>query len=99
MLRILPFDFKHGRLLKSGMKSSHPQNVLAGNGYDHPLLFAKKGENTVVLTEKKAEERLLVTTDQPCVVLYTANQLEGLYSISGVRARNYLGVCLETKDS
>jgi aldose 1-epimerase len=40
---------------------------------------------------------LLVTTDQHCVVLYTANQLEGPYSIAGVRARNYLGVCLETQ--
>jgi aldose 1-epimerase len=31
------------------------------------------------------------------VVLYTANQLEGPFSIAGVRARNYLGVCLETQ--
>lgn len=92
-----PFDFKHGRLLKAGMKSSYPQNVLAGNGYDHPLLFTKKGENTVVLSEKESGRTLLVTTDQPCVVLYTANQLEGPFSISGVRARNYLGVCLETQ--
>lgn len=92
-----PFDFKHGRLLKTGMKSSHPQNVLAGNGYDHPLLFTKKGENTVVLSEKESGRTLLVTTDQPCVVLYTANQLEGPFSIAGVRARNYLGVCLETQ--
>ncbi|WP_045514995.1 aldose epimerase family protein [Neobacillus niacini] len=92
-----PFDFKHGHLLKSGMKSSHPQNVLAGNGYDHPLLFTKKGENTVVLSEKESGRTLLVTTDQPCVVLYTGNHLEGPYSISGVRARNHLGVCLETQ--
>jgi aldose 1-epimerase len=92
-----PFDFKHGRLLKTGMKSSYPQNVLAGNGYDHPLLFTKKGENTVALSEKESGRTLLVTTDQPCVVLYTANQLEGPFSISGVRARNYLGVCLETQ--
>jgi aldose 1-epimerase len=92
-----PFDFKHGRLLKTGMKSSHPQNVLAGNGYDHPLLFTKKGENTVALSEKESGRTLLVTTDQPCVVLYTANQLEGPFSIAGVRARDYLGVCLETQ--
>jgi aldose 1-epimerase len=92
-----PFDFKHGRLLKSGIKSDHPQNVLAGNGYDHPLIFAKKGENTVALSEKESGRTLLVTTDQPCVVLYSANQLEGPYSISGVRARNYLGVCIETQ--
>jgi aldose 1-epimerase len=92
-----PFDFHHGRLLKTGMKSAHPQNVLADNGYDHPLLFTKKGENTVVLSEKESGRTLLVTTDQHCVVLYTANQLEGPYSIAGVRARNYLGVCLETQ--
>jgi aldose 1-epimerase len=92
-----PFDFKHGRLLKAGMKSSHPQNVLAGNGYDHPLVFSKKGENTVALSEKESGRTLLVTTDQPCVVLYTSNTLEGPFSISGVRARNYLGVCLETQ--
>ncbi|MFP7300088.1 aldose epimerase family protein [Neobacillus niacini] len=92
-----PFDFRHGRLLMSGMKSDYPQNVLAGNGYDHPLTFTKKGENTVVLSEKESGRTLMVTTDQPCVVLYTSNQLEGPFSISGVRARNYLGVCLETQ--
>jgi aldose 1-epimerase len=92
-----PFDFKRGRLLKSGMKSEHPQNVLAGNGYDHPLLFSKNRENTAVLSDKESGRTLLVTTDQPCVVLYTSNQLEGPFSISGVRARNYLGVCLETQ--
>lgn len=92
-----PFDFKHGRLLKSGMKSDYPQNVLAGHGYDHPLIFSKKGENTVALSDKESGRTLLVTTDQPCVVLYTGNYLEGPYSIFGVRARNYLGVCLETQ--
>lgn len=92
-----PFDFRHGRLLQSGMKSSHPQNALAGGGYDHPLLFTKKGENTVILSDKESGRTLYVTTDQPCVVLYTSNQLEGPFSISGVRARNHLGVCLETQ--
>lgn len=92
-----PFDFNNGRLLKSGMKSSHPQNVLAGNGYDHPLLFTKEGENTIMLSDKESGRSLLVTTDQPCVVLYTGNYLEGPYSIAGVRARNHLGVCLETQ--
>nr|WP_240465293.1 aldose epimerase family protein [Neobacillus thermocopriae] len=92
-----PFDFNQGRLLKSGIKSSHPQNILVGNGYDHPLLFAKKGENTITLSEKESGRSLIITTDQPCVVLYTSNQLSGPFSIAGVPARNYLGVCLETQ--
>ncbi|WP_040205202.1 aldose epimerase family protein [Neobacillus jeddahensis] len=92
-----PFDFKSGRLLHEGMNSSHPQNVLAGKGYDHPMIFSKKGENRIVLSDEASGRTLEVTTNQPCVVLYTSNQLEGPFSISGVQARNYLGVCLETQ--
>jgi aldose 1-epimerase len=92
-----PFDFQHGRRLADGMKSDHPQNVLAGNGYDHPLVFTKKVENTIVLSDEESGRTLEVTTNQPSVVLYTSNQLEGPFSISGVQARNYLGVCLETQ--
>jgi aldose 1-epimerase len=95
--RNTPFNFNDGRRLMSGMKSSHPQNVLAGKGYDHPLVFTKKGENTIMLSDEGSGRSMLVTTDQPCVVLYTGNKLEGPYSISGIRARNYLGVCLETQ--
>lgn len=91
------FDFNQGRVLQTGIKSSHPQNVLAGNGYDHPLVFNKLGENTITLSEKESGRSLLVTTDQPCVVVYTGNYLAGPYSIYGVRAKNYLGVCLETQ--
>lgn len=92
-----PFDFNQGRLLQSGIKSSHPQNVLAGNGYDHPLVFNKPRENTITLSDKESGRSLLVTTDQPSVVVYTGNYLEGPYSISGIIAKNYLGVCLETQ--
>ena len=95
--RNTPFDFKYGRRLASGMNSSYQQNVLVGKGYDHPLVFSQEGENTIILSDEESGRSLLVTTDQPCVVLYTGNFLEGPYSISGVRAENYLGVCLETQ--
>ncbi|MCL6573749.1 MAG: galactose mutarotase [Bacillus sp. (in: Bacteria)] len=91
------FDFQQGRKLKEGLDSSHPQNVLAGKGYDHPLIFSKKGENTIELSDEESGRKLEITTDQPCVILYTSNQLNGPYSMSGVQARNYLGVCLETQ--
>ncbi|CAH2715829.1 Aldose 1-epimerase [Neobacillus rhizosphaerae] len=92
-----PFDFQRARRLKDGINSSHSQNELVGHGYDHPLIFTKKGENTIVLSDEESGRMLEVTTNQPCVVLYTSNQLEGPFSISGVPARNYLGVCLETQ--
>ncbi len=92
-----PFDFTQGRILQSGIKSSHPQNVLVGLGYDHPLLFTKKGDNKILLSDNESGRSLMVTTDQPCVVLYTGNKLSGSFNVSGVQARNYLGVCLETQ--
>lgn len=92
-----PFDFNQSRSLLSGIKSSHPQNVLVGHGYDHPLLFTKKGNNKIMLSDHESGRTLLVTTDQPSVVLYTSNKLEGPFHVSGVQARNYLGVCLETQ--
>ncbi|PLS05676.1 aldose epimerase family protein [Neobacillus cucumis] len=92
-----PFDFTAGRKLKDGMESSYPQNVLVGKGYDHPLVFSEEGENRIVLSEEESGRVLEITTDQPCVVLYTSNMLDGDFEISGVKARNYLGVCLETQ--
>ncbi|MEH7073107.1 aldose epimerase family protein [Neobacillus drentensis] len=95
--RNTPFDFNHGKRLLSGINSSFPQNVLVGKGYDHPLVFSQEGENTVILSDEESGRSLLITTDQPCVVLYTGNFIEGPYSIAGVRAENYLGVALETQ--
>ncbi|MED3563247.1 aldose epimerase family protein [Bacillus xiapuensis] len=92
-----PFDFSKGRRLRDGIYSTYAQNVLVGNGYDHPLIFSKQGENSILLSDEESGRRLEVTTNQPCVVLYTGNFLEGPYSISGVPARDYLGVCLETQ--
>ena len=92
-----PFDFTAGRKLKDGMETSYPQNVLVGKGYDHPLIFSKEGNNRIVLSEEESGRVLEMTTDQPCVVLYTSNMLDGEFEISGVKARNYLGVCLETQ--
>ncbi|WP_251551529.1 aldose epimerase family protein [Neobacillus muris] len=92
-----PFDFRGGRQIKDGIESVHPQNLLAGNGYDHPLVFSKQGENKILLSEAESGRALEVTTDQPCVVVYTTNQLEGPFTISGVPAKKYLGICLETQ--
>jgi aldose 1-epimerase len=92
-----PFDFRAGRSIADGIHSSHPQNILVGNGYDHPLIFSKQGKNKIVLSEEESGRVLEITTNQPCVVFYSGNQLAGPFSISGVPARNYLGVCLETQ--
>ncbi|MCM3717747.1 aldose epimerase family protein [Fictibacillus phosphorivorans] len=92
-----PFDFREGRYIKDGVESEHPQNVLAGNGYDHPFLLAEKENKEMVLKDEESGRQLTVETDQPSVVLYTGTQLESNFTIRGVKARKYLGLCLETQ--
>ena len=92
-----PFDFKTSRKIKDGVTSSHPQNILAAKGYDHPFLLNENNSGEIILNDEESGRILVIETDQPAVVLYTGNQLEGDFSIRGTRARKYLGLCLETQ--
>lgn len=92
---LTPFDFTRGRMLRSGITSSYAQNVLVGNGYDHPLLFSRNGDHTVTLYEGNSGRVLTIKTDFPGFVMYTGNKIGTGYTISGVPARDYLGVALE----
>lgn len=91
------FDFREGRNIIDGVESEHPQNILAGKGYDHPFLLAANENEEIVLTDEESGRVLTVETNQPAVVLYTGNQLRGDFSIRGVQARPYIGLCLETQ--
>ncbi|CRK81305.1 aldose epimerase family protein [Neobacillus massiliamazoniensis] len=92
-----PFDFQSGRKIKDGATSEHSQNILVGNGYDHPFLLTENNRNEIILVDDESGRMLTVETVQPAVVLYTANQLGDHFSMRGVQSRNYLGLCLETQ--
>lgn len=91
------FDFRKGRKIQDGTVSGDPQNLQAGCGYDHPFLLDSNQQGEIVLEDEKSGRRLIVETTEPAVVLYTGNGLEGTYSFRGTKARNYLGLCLETQ--
>ncbi|WKA60338.1 aldose epimerase family protein [Planococcus shenhongbingii] len=93
----LLFDFRNGRSIKEATASEHPQTKLAGNGYDHPFLLNRTEQPTIELTDPESGRKLLIETTEPAVVLYTGNDIGGSYSIRGVEARDYLGLCLETQ--
>lgn len=92
---LTPFDFTRGRMLRSGITSSYAQNVLVGNGYDHPLLFRRDGDHTVTLYDGNSGRVLTIKTDFPGFVIYTGNFIGSGYQIGGVPARDHLGVALE----
>ncbi|WP_273122358.1 aldose epimerase family protein [Bacillus weihaiensis] len=92
-----PFDFRNGRKLQDGVASTHEQNQLVGNGYDHPFLLQDDCNFTISLYDEESGREVKIKTDQPSVVLYTANHLSDEYSFYGHPSRKYLGVCLETQ--
>jgi len=91
------FDFRNGRKISDGVNSDHPQNILTGGGYDHPLLLSTNLDQEITLVDHESGRQLVVETDQPSVVLYTANMLGDSVVINGKKSRNHLGVCLETQ--
>jgi aldose 1-epimerase len=92
-----PFDFRTGRKIREGADSSHPQNILAGKGYDHPFLLGGNHKREIILADEKSGRKLVIETDEPGVVLYTGNQLEEDFQIRGVQSKKHLGICLETQ--
>ncbi|TCS77761.1 aldose epimerase family protein [Tepidibacillus fermentans] len=91
------FDFRTGRKIRDGVVSKDRQNIIAGNGYDHPFLLTKNHHPQIILEDKESGRSLTIETDQPSVVLYTANQLSGEFKIRGINSQPYLGLCLETQ--
>jgi aldose 1-epimerase len=92
-----PFDFTTERLINTGVISEHPQNKLAGEGYDHPFLLNTNHDEEIVLKEPENGRTLTIETDETGVVVYSGNQLTAEGEIRGVPSRKYLGICLETQ--
>ncbi|SEN66863.1 aldose 1-epimerase [Mesobacillus persicus] len=91
------FDFTKGRQIEAGAVSEHPQNVLVGNGYDHPFVLNAHHDNEIALQDAESGRTLTVETDEPAVVVYSGNSISPEGDFRGVPSRKYLGICLETQ--
>jgi aldose 1-epimerase len=92
-----PFDFTEGRTIETGATSNHIQNILVGNGYDHPFLLTSHHDNEIVLKHPVTGRTLTIETDEIGVVVYSGNSLPQKGEIRGVPLRKHLGICLETQ--
>ena len=91
------FDFTQERIIQTGVVSDHPQNKLAGAGYDHPFLLNTQHDQEIVLKDIESGRTLTIETDEAGVVIYSGNQMKSEGEIAGVPSRKYLGICLETQ--
>ncbi|WP_309228268.1 aldose epimerase family protein [Virgibacillus saliphilus] len=93
------FDFRNGGLLQDGFNDKLEQNQIAGSGYDHYFIFDDKQEQNVIVRDSDSGRTLTIQTDQPGMVMYTANTLEEGLELAEGLSKKHLGVCFETQAS
>ncbi len=91
-----PFDFNEFHLIGEGLKQSHSQLAL-GKGYDHPFMLSQP-QDQICLRHPRSGRKLSISTNLPCVQVYTANYLdETLIGKKGHPYKAREGICLETQ--
>ncbi len=90
-----PFDFRKGKLVGKDIDVENEQ-LKIGGGYDHNFILKGEGFRKVAELSAANGIRMSVSTDTPCMQLYTANFLEkrqGKDRMHGPR----IALCLETQ--
>jgi aldose 1-epimerase len=101
--KILPvkdtvFDFSKEKPL--GQDFGAPELALSNGGYDTCYCFESSKDNLPVraqVTEAETGRILTVATDQPCMQLYTGNNLKPIAGKIGAVYEQYGAFCLETQ--
>ncbi|WP_448548946.1 aldose epimerase family protein [Thalassotalea fusca] len=78
--RNTPFDFNTPRIIGNNIDSKHPQTII-GHGYDNYWVFEDnfdyENQFAAQVVAPHSGRRLTIFTDQPSIILYTANYIDG----------------------
>ena len=95
-----PFDFRVARAIGPALRISHPQLLLA-RGIDHNMVIngpAGTLRPAAELIDPASGRRLLVSTTEPGIQVYTANNFNGSQpAADGQMLRQSDGIALETQ--
>lgn len=86
------FDFRKSKILKDFFKADDEQKNLANNGIDHPYIFNDK-IGKLEIENLESGIKMSVETDNPAVVIYTANYLQD------VGFKKHSAICFETQEA
>lgn len=90
-----PFDFRNGQNLSKGIESDHSQNKLVSNGYHHYFVFDNK--MPMKISEQESGRTLTIMTNQPGMVMSTANTFPESTQFSIEKQGPYSGVTFATQ--
>ena len=85
------FDFKNSKKLKEFFKADDEQKSLANNGIDHPYIFNNK-IGKLEIENLESGIKMLVETNNPAVVIYTANYLQD------IGFKKHSAICFEAQE-
>lgn len=91
-----PFDFYAYKEIGKDIKDANEQ-LLIGNGYDHPFIFEDK-LGTVFLKDEESGRVMQVITNNPAVVIYTMNYPKDSTLYKGTKPVKNGAVCIETQN-
>ena len=86
------FDFRKSKILEEFFKADDEQKTLANDGIDHPYIFNDK-VGKLEIENLKSGIKMLVETNNPAVVVYTANYLQD------IGFKKHSAICFETQEA
>lgn len=92
-----PFDLRQITPLRTIFESHHPSILGVGQGLDHPFKLMNE-KNQMRLYDPHSKREMVVTSNQPYVVVYSGNWLHHERYPSGRTFTKYQGICFETQD-
>lgn len=90
------FDFINDKKIGRDIEGKSKQLEL-GFGYDHPFMFKENEKGHVELYNEQSGRYLKITTEYPCVVVYSQNFIDGLPLKEGKETKRRNSVCLEVQ--
>lgn len=85
------FNFRVSKKIKDFFSGDDEQKDLANNGIDHPYILNNK--NAVIIKNENTGIKISVETDNPAVVIYTANYL------NEIGFKKHSAICFETQEA
>ena len=85
------FNFKEAKKLEEFFKADDKQKNIANNGIDHPYIFNEK-IGKLEIKNIKSGIKMSVETNNPAVVIYTANYLQD------IGFKKHSAICFETQE-
>ena len=85
------FNFKEARKLEEFFKAKNEQKTIANDGIDHPYIFNGK-IGKLEIKNIKSGIKISVETNNPAVVIYTANYLQD------IGFKKHSAICFETQE-